>query len=63
MLNKHDCFLSGLHLEITAKLDVLECVNDEKELTADRRYESALDPCLNSKQCMKFIEKAFSNKP
>lgn len=52
--------LGGLHLEISYRSDIRECVTDVSELVKDRVYDSALDPRLNYEQSMQLVRDVFA---
>lgn len=61
ILNGYGIHLSGLHLEISPKINIHECVSSIEELTDNRIYESALDPRFNHHQCVSYIEQIIES--
>lgn len=61
ILQHYGIHLGGLHLEATYKSDVQECVYSVDELIEHRIYNSALDPRLNNKQCIYYLEQVLDS--
>lgn len=60
ILYQNDCYLSGLHLEISPRTDIKECVSLLSELDKNRVYDSALDPRMNHNQCVAYMKQVLS---
>lgn len=61
ILQQHNLQLGGLHLEVSYKTDILECIESFDELTEHRGYDSAVDPRLNHNQCVTYFNKILKN--
>ncbi len=61
ILRQNNLQLGGLHLEVSYKTDILECIESFDELTEHRVYDSAVDPRLNHNQCITYFNKILKN--